>query len=107
MFNIITLEQEKHLKTLPMPIVPLKGLERNACGYSLIFQFEDAAKKAGWIKKDIDLVMEEMKSNKYHHLLIVCQEFTKESEHEDGKRIIDLCDDYDFIARGGCEGEDF
>ena len=57
MFNVITPEQKKHLKTLPKPIVPLKVLERNACGFSLIFQFEEAAQDAGWEKEDIELVI--------------------------------------------------
>jgi len=45
-------------------------------------------------------------SKKYHYLLIVCREFAKDPEHDDGKGIINLGDDYDFREEGGCAGED-
>jgi hypothetical protein len=103
-FNVIHPEQENYLKTLPIPIVPRIGQDKNA--FDLIFRFAEAAKDAGWVKEDIDLVIEEMMSKKYHHLLIVCREFAKESEHDDRKGIINLRDDYDFREEGACGGDE-
>jgi len=97
-FNKITTEKSEHLRTLPTPIVPLVGQDGNAFG--IMGRFSKAAKKAGWVKENIDLVLDEMKSGDYNHLLVVCMEFSQESVEDDGNGIDD------DPPEGGCDGDD-
>ena len=100
-FNKITPEKAEHLKTLPTPIVPIVGQDGNAFG--IMGRFSKSAKKMGWIKENIDLVLDEMKSGDYNHLLVVTMEFSQESEEDDGNGIGD--EDYE-PPQGGCDGDD-
>jgi len=84
-FNVITPKQVKHLKTLDKPIVPIVGNDYDA--YRIMERFANAAEKAGWVKEDIELVIDEMRSADYNHLLVVAIKFTCESEKDNGYSI--------------------
>jgi len=105
-FNKITPEQEIHLKTLPIPIVRQIGENVNA--FAIMGRFVRGARKAGWVKENIDLVLDEMKSDDYDHLLATALEFVQESEDDDNNGV---CDDDDaeieYADKPGCDGNEF
>ena len=92
-FNVINSEQAKQLKTLCKPIVPLVGYVNNDPN-RIIKHFAEAAEKAGWVKENIDLVIDEMRSTDYNHLLVIAIGFTRESENDDKYDDDDDDDDY-------------
>lgn len=104
-FNKITEEKAEHLHSLPVPIVPLVGQDGNA--YSIMGRFARGAKKAGWVKENIDLVLEEMKSDDYDHLLATVLEFVRESEDDDANGESDDDDaEIEYAETPGCSGDD-
>ena len=104
-FNIITPSQEKHLKSLPIPIVRHIGKGDNA--YAIIERFAKGARKAGWVKENIDLVLDEMKSDDYDHLLATALEFVRKSEDDDGNGVSDDDDaEIEYAETPGCSGDD-
>lgn len=104
-FNIITPSQEKNLKTLPIPIV--RHIREGDNAYVIIERFARGARKAGWIKENIDLVLDEMKSDKYDHLLATALEFVRKSEDDDGNGVIDDNDsEMEYAEKPGCSGDD-
>lgn len=66
-------EQEKIMeKVLPKVKCKLVGQDGNA--WSIMGRFQAAARKAGWNKEDIDLLMKDAMSGDYNHLLGVIME---------------------------------
>lgn len=54
---------------LTIPIFDLTSVDANA--FNLIGHWQKAAKKAGWSKEDIDIVLEECRSGDYDNLVCV------------------------------------
>ena len=78
---------------MPAPVkLQLVGLDGNA--FSLMGAFKREARKQGWVKEDIDKVMEECQSGDYNHLLATlsdnCVDPDEDDEDEDYH-----CDDDD------------
>ena len=80
-FNIIKPEQVRHFRSLYKPIVPTIG-EGNGDPYLIMERFAKEAEKGGWVKEDVDLMIEEMQSANYDHLLVMAIEFTRNSEKD-------------------------
>jgi hypothetical protein len=55
------------VKIQPLPGFKMVGEDGNA--FAIISRFFHCAKRDGWTKKDIDVVIEEAKSDDYNHLL--------------------------------------
>jgi hypothetical protein len=53
----------------------LVGQDGNA--WAIMGRFQTAARKAGWSKEDIDLLMKNAMSGDYNHLLFVISEHCK------------------------------
>jgi len=104
-FNKITEEKAEHLHSLPAPIVPLVGKDGNA--FAIMGRFAKGARKAGWIKENTDLVIAEMMSGDYDHLLGTAMEFVKESEDDDVNGDSDDDDaEIEYADKPGCSGDD-
>lgn len=59
-------------------ILSLEGLDSNA--FSLMGAFSKAARRQGWTKEEIDVVLDKCKEGDYDHLLVTLLENTTEEE---------------------------
>lgn len=59
-------------------VMELVGLDGNA--FNLMGQFQKNAKRQGWSKEEINMVLDECKKGDYDHLLCVLMEHTESPE---------------------------
>jgi hypothetical protein len=74
-------------KTINLSLV---GIDGNA--YSIMSAFSNQAKKEGWTKEEIDIVLHEAMSGDYNHLLQTIMSYTKdydEDEYDDLENEVD------------------
>ena len=86
-FNVITPEQEANLRMKPRSTKTLVGIDGNA--FSIIAHMQRNLRRVNWSKEDLDLLMKEMKSGDYQHVIAVAVEFT------DGAVIMEYNDNTD------------
>lgn len=72
------MSEETETKTVKLTLV---GLDGNA--FALMGAFSKAARKQGWEKKEIDVVLEKCQSGDYDNLLRTLMEVCEDDEDED------------------------
>lgn len=79
-----------NLFTPPQTVnLTLVGLDENA--YSLMGAFQRQAKKEGWTKEEIKLVLDKCKEGNYDELLCTLMDHCEEEDIDDDAIYLDFC----------------
>lgn len=82
-FNVITPEQEANLRMKPRSTKSLLGVDGNA--FSIMAHMKRSLQIVGWKTEDLNLLLKEMQSDDYDHLLAVACNFTDFTDEDEAE----------------------